>query len=208
VARRLRQHRYESVRHQSHLGNWLRSLNGVAPTVIALSEVSQELWAEEEIRYIRAARCLGLNLVNNSDGGEGSKGHRVSDATREKISRVHKGKTISPEHREKLSRAGRGRKISAQTRERMSQAQAGRLVSEVTRHRISQAKRGKKLSGASSRFLGVYWIEANQVWGSYLRVKKKNVNLGRFPSETEAARAYDTAAKQFYGQSASLNFQE
>jgi hypothetical protein len=58
----------------------------------------------------------------------------------------------------------------------------------------------------SSKFKGVYWTKRNKRWRAaitHLGVKK---HLGYFDSEEAAARAYDRAAKEFFGPFARLNF--
>lgn len=77
LKKRLNMHRTVSSKKQSHLGCWLRSLisRGVAPVLSVLHEVSEnESWEEEERRYISCARALGVDLVNATDGGEGTSG--------------------------------------------------------------------------------------------------------------------------------------
>lgn len=70
LRRRYQEHLRLSITVKTHLGRWLASLS-VAPEMIVLSEVSCEESADEEIRFIAAARMLGMNLVNSSDGGDG-----------------------------------------------------------------------------------------------------------------------------------------
>lgn len=73
--RRLKQHLKGSIKEKTHLGNWLRSLEGEEPILALLHEVAEnESWAEEERRYISCARALGVKLVNLTDGGEGFSG--------------------------------------------------------------------------------------------------------------------------------------
>lgn len=64
-------HLHKSVLFQSPLGEWLRSLSGAAPNMVVLCETSQAFWQDDETRYIRSARALGMRLVNSTDGGEG-----------------------------------------------------------------------------------------------------------------------------------------
>jgi hypothetical protein len=47
-------------------------------------------------------------------------------------------------------------------------------------------------------------IEAKN-WRAQITVNYKNINLGRFMNEQEAALAYNAAALKYYGQFAVLN---
>lgn len=61
----------------------------------------------------------------------------------------------------------------------------------------------------TSSYKGVAVTRPNSgKWRVRISVEKKTVHLGVFCSEIEAARAYDTAAKQFFGPFARLNFPE
>lgn len=58
-------------------------------------------------------------------------------------------------------------------------------------------------AGKSSQFKGVSLVPAK--WRSQIRVNGKSILLGYFFSETEAARAYNKAAKEYFGEFAYLN---
>lgn len=57
----------------------------------------------------------------------------------------------------------------------------------------------------SSRFKGVTWEARRLRWMAYITVNNRFVWLGRFTDEVEAARAYDSAAQERFGEFARLN---
>jgi hypothetical protein len=64
----------------------------------------------------------------------------------------------------------------------------------------------RKRKNATSRFLGVWWDKSKGLWESRIVYNKKRIFLGYFDSEIEAAKAYDEAAKKYFGEFARLNF--
>lgn len=60
----------------------------------------------------------------------------------------------------------------------------------------------RRVFGKSSTFRGVGWREHAGKWVA--RIAKRH--LGYFETETDAARAYDAAAREAFGEFASLNF--
>lgn len=56
----------------------------------------------------------------------------------------------------------------------------------------------------SSRFKGVFLKRASR-WGAQIQTKLGKKYLGYFSSEVEAARAYNAAAKDYFGEYALLN---
>lgn len=63
--------------------------------------------------------------------------------------------------------------------------------------------RAKTWSG-SSRFKGVYWHVGGRKWCAYISTPKR-IHLGLYKDEEGAARAYNLAATQYFGEFACLN---
>lgn len=63
----------------------------------------------------------------------------------------------------------------------------------------------RKLAPATSAFKGVFWETRRGAWCANIRVQGRKKHLGYFEEETEAARAYDVAAKQGFGEFARIN---
>lgn len=63
----------------------------------------------------------------------------------------------------------------------------------------------KQKKSSTSQYLGVYFDKESQKWRAYIRYRGKQVSVGRFNSEVEAALAYNAAAIDYYGDRANLN---
>lgn len=59
--------------------------------------------------------------------------------------------------------------------------------------------------GSSSQFKGVSWSVERQKWLAQIQFDSKQYNLGRYESEIEAAKAYNKAALEHFGEFAILN---
>lgn len=59
--------------------------------------------------------------------------------------------------------------------------------------------------GKSSRFKGVYWSDGAGLWLASIKLDAGKRFIGSFEDEVEAARAYDAAAVQFFGEYARTN---
>ena len=75
-----------------------------------------------------------------------------------------------------------------------------RFVSKLQNSR----NRTKKLN-TSSQYIGVYLSKSNK-WISRISINNKNINLGSFKCEVEAAEARDIATKKYFGEYGNLNF--
>lgn len=63
-----------------------------------------------------------------------------------------------------------------------------------------------KRKGGTSRYKGVSFKKHNAKWIARIYTKGREIHLGCFENETDAAKAYDNAAKKYHGRFAALNF--
>lgn len=80
-----------------------------------------------------------------------------------------------------------------------------RNLRPATRCQNQQGFQSKR-AGTSSKYRGVHWHKSAQKWYAGIRVSGKQLFLGLFQSEADAARAYDNAARKYFGEFASPNF--
>jgi len=74
----------------------------------------------------------------------------------------------------------------------------------VDSSRNSQNRTKKK--SVSSQYIGVSWFKRDGKWRALIRVNKRQVFLGHFDNEEEAAKVYDRAALKYFGKHARTNF--
>jgi hypothetical protein len=77
-----------------------------------------------------------------------------------------------------------------------------------TRTQSDNMQNRKKKKNASSRFVGVYLEKRTGRWAARIQQHRKQIWLGCFDNEIDAAKTYDKAAKKYYGEFARLNFSE
>lgn len=68
-----------------------------------------------------------------------------------------------------------------------------------------QANHKKHADGVTSKFRGVSWFKDCKKFRATITVSGKSIHLGLFRNEEDAARAYNKAAKEHFGEFASLN---
>src|SRR5437867_1543153 len=73
-------------------------------------------------------------------------------------------------------------------------------------HLTARIRRGGLRSGNTSGFRGVSWDRGRKAWYAKIRVAGKLRHLGRFPSPEAAARAWDSAARAAWGETAYQDF--
>lgn len=70
----------------------------------------------------------------------------------------------------------------------------------------SQNQRNIKGGRGRSLYKGVSWAKRQRKWVANIFVSGRNLHLGYFEQEDDAARAYDAAAREHYGEFAAPNF--
>lgn len=70
----------------------------------------------------------------------------------------------------------------------------------------AQNQGNKRVVGGTSSYRGVWWEKGKQRWRAGITIKGRGTSLGQYVIEEEAARAYDAAAKEHFGEFARLNF--
>lgn len=70
----------------------------------------------------------------------------------------------------------------------------------------SQNAANSKKRPGTSRYKGVSWSRARHRWVAFIKINYQNIYLGGFAEEVDAARAYDKAARQYFGDFANPNF--
>ncbi len=65
---------------------------------------------------------------------------------------------------------------------------------------------GRSRANATTAYRGVSRVNNSATWRARIKYNKKDLDLGTFEDARDAARAYDDAAKELYGDKAILNF--
>lgn len=73
--------------------------------------------------------------------------------------------------------------------------------------RAENIRNTRNYSGSSSQYRGVWWDKRYRKWHVNIKVDQKKLFLGRFENEVDAAMAYDSAAREHFGEFARPNLQ-
>jgi hypothetical protein len=160
---------------KTHKARWIKGMlnRGFVPQMDIIDTVEGD-GCESEKRWIAFFKEQGVKLTNLTDGGEGvtgykhsdelkakrcqilkaywsdkdhhSKGVKMSDESRAKMSNTRKGKKLSAEHKAKLSASKKGKKFTRTHIENLKKSHSGpeykgngRVFGEETKLKISES---------------------------------------------------------------------
>jgi hypothetical protein len=154
------------------------------------------------------------NLVNMTDGGDGTLGFIISEERRQKFIEINKGnflgKTHSEENRQKMSERNKGntnmlgKTHSEKAKKKMSEAKKGKPKSEEHIKKVSEANKGKPKSEEHKNKIreakrnkkdvkGYYFSKEKKKYVSKITIMGKRIHLGCFDTPEEASQAYQKA---------------
>jgi hypothetical protein len=105
-------------------------------------------------------------------------------------------------HRE-IMKARKGRVVDHRNGEGLDNRGANLRLATYSQNMANRAKTKKR---TSSKYIGVSIEKGCKSWRVAIRVNGKQMWLGSFKNEIDAARAYDCAALKYHGEFARLNF--
>lgn len=111
---------------------------------------------ESEMRWIEYFReeFGEENCYNLCDGGDGTKGHKLSEETKRKLSDGNKGHTLTEETKRKLSESLKGHQVTEQTRRKIGDKNKGSIRTEEQRKLISErTKEAMNRSDVKEKFI-------------------------------------------------------
>lgn len=184
---------------KTHRDNWIRLLIslGSRPVYRVIEQGRGDGWQDAERRWIAHYR-QSCDLVNHTDGGDGTPGYVPTPELRQKWSAMRagvpyppdripamKGKRHTSEARAKISAAGAGRVQTRNAREKISKARKGKALSTEHKAKLSTSHQGKQLAPDHKQKIARSTTNRKQV----LCVETGQV----YPSVTAAARELGVA---------------
>lgn len=159
VNARLRQHVWEAKRRKGKEGksrrvwNWIASVLRSGSKVVAIVLEDDAVLHETEKKIIREYRENGFNLINATDGGEGTIGFKlhmkrpwVAKMNREKAG--SKRGPLSEEHKKKVSEGNKGKKrpwMAERNRKRAKEV-GGQPHTKESKAKISKSLKGREFT--------------------------------------------------------------
>jgi hypothetical protein len=205
-----------SLKVDTYKNHWIKSLLrlGLKPELEIIDEVDyRDDWSIEEKRWIARIRNLAPgypNLTNVSDGGEGIEGCVMPEEIRKKISQANRGVPKSAETRIQFSNGQRNRWKNAAEEDKQKLLRNLRNPQTIERREQSskRARNATRPASTVSQYRNV--VKDNQrgekCWRAGCIINGKQICVGYFYTEKEAARARDQYVLKHIGEDVILNF--
>lgn len=125
---RMSDHRGQARRGNSRpVYKWMRKhgVENIDPVELSVHSTSLEMF-EAEIETIARLRAEGQDLLNVTEGGEGTMGYRHSQDVYDRLAESRRRENLPEEVRLKLSESSKRENLSPETRKRMSDSHKGK----------------------------------------------------------------------------------
>lgn len=135
LRKRINNHKNHAKGRETHKDRWVRK-NDYNIEIILIEDGIPNLNEanEREVYWIKYYRDLGYDLVNTSDGGNGTVGVKPTQAHKDHLSSLFKGVPLSEEHRKKIGLARKGKKLSEKHINSLKKGKEN--ISEETRYKM------------------------------------------------------------------------
>lgn len=120
-----------------------------------------------------------------------------------RIQRVGRKTTPLLMHRV-IMNAPDGTEVDHRNRNKLDNRKSNLRLCTPSQNQANTPKRGT----GTSRYKGVSWAKSCDRWIAHIHINRKTRHVGSFTSELDAAKAYDAAAREYFGSFAYLNFPE
>ena len=91
--------------------------------------------------------------------------------------------------------------------DRLNNTRSNLRICDGTLNNANRRRRPTRTGRSASQYRGVHKALNSSKWGATITYKRKRFYIGSFPTEEEAAKAYDAKAIELFGEFAVLNFQ-
>lgn len=120
----------------------------------------------------------------------------------------------------RTDRSNNKKKTVYMHREIMGSIPDGMIVDHINRNKLDNRRENLRIcttiqnahnrkvpsNSITSKYKGVFYYGKDNLWSATITYNNKKMHLGRYEKETDAALAYDEAARKYYGEFAVLNF--
>jgi group I intron endonuclease len=115
------------------------------------------------------------------------------------------GKHHSEKSKKQMSDKRMGIPMEDEVKQKISNTTKGVPKSKETKENMSKAQRFRKMKNASSEYIGVYFSKDIKKWKASISYNGKQISIGSFTTEEDAALAWNKKAIELYGDDVILN---
>lgn len=185
--RRLKAHKTESKKRNTHKDNWLRKINCNVEIVLIEENVKtlNEILEREKywIKYYK--EVLKIDLVNSTDGGEGTIGRTPTEKEKEHLRKINTGKKLTEEHKQKIGKANKGRKLTEEERLIYKNCKRDTYNIKIKNYKRFLSKRGYDVTNLTNEEVEKLRLEIKQTEINQKNKIKQELDNKKFLKEEE-----------------------